>query len=66
MKNTFVLLLVTSLLFMLASSAQSSQKMVINFHSEGSMMTRAFVSPSGPAGVEYKAEGFVYLHPKPN
>lgn len=50
-----LLLIVSSLTF-----AQSGQRMVLTFQSEGSMQ---MLGPYGPAGVKIKAEGFAYLVP---
>ncbi len=60
MKKKFTLLLVILLLFPLASLAQSGQRMVLTFRSQGSMQMMGLY---GPAGVTVKAEGYAYLVP---
>jgi hypothetical protein len=60
MRKQFTLFLAILLAFPLSSLAQSGQRMLLTFRSQGSMQS---LGPYGPAGVTVKAEGFAYLNP---
>jgi hypothetical protein len=60
MKKKLMLLLVTLLLFPLASLAQGGNRMLLTFRSQGSMQAMGIY---GPASVTVKAEGYAYLVP---
>ncbi len=60
MKKIFIFLVAIFLFYPLASLAQGGQRMVLTFRSEGSMQ---MLGPYGPAGVNVKSEGYVYLVP---
>jgi hypothetical protein len=60
MKKSFVFFLAILITFPFASFAQSGQKMILRFRSEGTMQALGIY---GPAGVTIKAEGFAHLIP---
>ena len=60
MKKRIAVLLAIFLFYPLASLAQSGQRMVLTFRTQGTMQALGLY---GPAGVTVKAEGFAYLIP---